>query len=103
MNEAQDPMSCDNISVALRFVDESSIIKERFLTITTAAVGDANFHTDTFSELREAGLNRDKALCQVYDKAFSHVGKLGGSKTPSGRADENPFFHCSKNQPHDIL
>lgn len=103
MNEAQDPMSCDNISVALRFVDESSIIKERFLTITTAAVGDANFHTDTFSELREAGLNRDKALCQVYDKAFSHVGKLGGSKTPSGRADKNPFFHCSKNQPHDIL
>lgn len=92
MNEAQDPMSCDNISVALRFVDESSNIKERLLTITTAAMGDANFHTDTFSELREAGLNRDKALCQVYDKAFSHVGKLGGSKTPSGRADENPFF-----------
>lgn len=101
MNEAQDPMSCDNISVALCFVDESSIIKERFLTITTAAVGDANFHIDTFSEL--AGLNRDKALCHVYDKAFSHVGKLGGSKTPSGRADKNPFFHCSKNQPHDIL
>lgn len=41
MEGTQDPTGCGNISIVLRFVDQSYTIRERFLTIATADAGDA--------------------------------------------------------------
>jgi len=106
MDGTRDPTGCENLSIVLRFVDDSCAIKERLLTIATAEAGDAKTLTWTLiSEISKAGLTTDKIISQVYDGASLMSGKLGGVQAllqeELGR--EIPYVHCFNHQLHLVI
>lgn len=94
-----DPTGCENISIVIRFVNESESceVAERLLTVATAEMGDARTLTDTIlAELNKAGLNPSKILSQVYDGASLMSGKIGRvQKLLQEKLNKNiPYVHC---------
>ncbi|KAI2645227.1 Zinc finger MYM-type protein 1 [Labeo rohita] len=104
----RDPTGCENISIVIRFVNESESyeVAERLLTVATAEMGDARTLTDTIlAELNKAGLNPSKILSQVYDGASLMSGKIGGvQKLLQEKLNKNiPYVHCLNHQLHLVV
>ncbi|KAL0968294.1 hypothetical protein UPYG_G00264930 [Umbra pygmaea] len=102
----RDPTGCENISIVLRFVNETYEVTERLLCIATAQKGDAQTLTDTvLTELNKVGLDSSKILSQVYDGAALMSGKRGGvQKILQDRLGrEIPYVHCLNHQLHLVV
>ena len=75
----RDPTECENISIVIRFVNETYDVTERLLIISTADKGDAQTLTDrVVAEFNKVGLDTSKILSQVFDGAALMSGKHGG-------------------------
>ena len=101
-----DPTGCENISIVLRFVNESYEITERLLCISTAQKGDAQTLTDTvLSELNKVGLDCSKILSQVYDGASVMSGRCGGVQQilQERLGREIPYVHWLNHQLHLVV
>lgn len=98
-----NPTGCENISIVIRFVNESCEVTERLLTIATTDKGDAQTLTDTILvELNGAGLDTSKILSQVFNRAALISGKHGGiQKLLQQKLGHNiPYVHCLNHQLH---
>uniref|UniRef100_A0A8C1RPS8 DUF4371 domain-containing protein n=1 Tax=Cyprinus carpio TaxID=7962 RepID=A0A8C1RPS8_CYPCA len=102
----RDPTGCENISIVIRFVNESYEVTERLLCIATAQKGDAQTLTDTvLTELNKVCLDSSKILSQVYEGAALLSGKRGGvQKILQDRLGrEIPYVHCLNHQLHLVV
>ncbi len=102
----RDPTGTENVSIVICFVDDNFEVKERLLSVTMAAHGDAATITETIiAELTKAGLTTDRILSQVYDGAAVMSGKHGGvQKLLQDRLGRNiPYTHCFNHKLHLVV
>ncbi|KAK9528200.1 hypothetical protein VZT92_014687 [Zoarces viviparus] len=102
----RDPTGRENISIVVRFINESYEPTERLLTIATADQGDAATLTDTIvEELSKAGLSPRRIINQVYDGASLMSGKHGGvqKQLQEKLQRDIPYVHCFNHQLHLVV
>lgn len=101
-----DPTGCENISIVIRFVNETYDVTERLLIISTADKGDAQTLTDTVvAELNKVGLDTSKTISQVFDGAALMSGKHGGVQKLLQKelGCAIPYVHCLNHQLHLVV
>jgi len=75
----RDPTGVENISIVLRFCEDTKVVTERLIALETSSSCDAQALTKVLcSDLDAAGLATAKILSQVYDGVAVMSGKHGG-------------------------
>uniref|UniRef100_A0A3B1J476 DUF4371 domain-containing protein n=1 Tax=Astyanax mexicanus TaxID=7994 RepID=A0A3B1J476_ASTMX len=102
----KDPTGCENVSIILRYVDQSYTIRERLLSMVSTKHCDALSLTNVvLEELSNSGLCTDKILSQCYDGANVMSGREGGMQKllQDKLKREVPYIHCFNHQLHLVV